>query len=464
MAIGKLIKGSNASGLVDYFLCANDNQGRLRPKVVIVGGTLGFDGASAKRQFASLKKLRPSLSKNTLHMSISLPVEDRALTDQEWAAIGDHWAKGMGFQAYLTVCHGDHIHIAASRIRLDGTAVSDSHDYRRSEALIREIETTFKLIPVAPSHLLKPDRDTDHVAAPKSGELMLAEKGEISSKAQLQQLLTDLTATPITASDFVDALEGCGVDVRPNISATTGRLSGFAFGLDGHVLSASALGRGFSLKNLEKRGFSYVTDRDFQKLSEAKERSLERAIGPTLGDEHGGAARGAAGDTRAALPDQPSVGAAAAPVGGAKGTECPVFGAHGETGPTDAGIGEIATKIESAPITLPSPHQSQAHSAKGAARPDQPKFDGLQDFLVRSEARIRDAARPLSVLQKILSGLENIRQKLIAGQAPIRNSLKSGSTANAPLAESPEDCQSQEDIRARNGDGPTSGQLSIPPP
>lgn len=463
MAIGKLIKGSNASGLVDYLLGASDNQGRLRPKVVIVGGTLGFDGASAKRQFASLKKLRPSLSKNTLHMSISLPVEDRALTDQEWAAIGDHWAKGMGFQAYLTVCHGDHIHIAASRIRLDGTAVSDSHDYRRSEALIREIETTFKLIPVAPSHLLKPDRKTDHVAAPKSGELMLAEKGEISSKAQLQQLLKELTATPITAADFVDALEGCGVDVRPNISATTGRLSGFAFGLDGHVLSASALGRGFSLKNLEKRGFAYVKDRDFQKLSEAKERSLERAIGPALRDEHGSAARGASGDTRAALPDQPSVGHAAAPVKGATGTECPVVGAHGEAGSADAGFGKIATETESAPLTLPFPHQTQARLAKGAACPNQQRFEGLQDFVMQFEARVRRAARPLSVLQKMLSGLESIRQKLLAGHTRIRTPLKSGSTAHALLPELPDHSQTRENRPAKNCYGPTSGEQPFPP-
>lgn len=463
MAIGKLIKGTNAGGLIDYLLGAKDNQGRFRPKVAIVGGTLGFDGASAKRQFASLKKLRPSLSKNTVHMSISLPVQDRDLTDQEWAAICNHWAKGMGFQAYLTVCHGDHIHIAASRIRLDGTVVSDSHDYRRSEALIREIETTFKLIPVAPSHLLKPDRTTDHLATPKSGELALAAKGEISSKAQLQQLLKDLTATPITASDFIDALEGCGVDVRPNISATTGRLSGFAFGLDGHVLSASALGRGFSLKNLEKRGFSYVKDRDFQKLSEAKERSLERALGPTIGDEHGGAARGASGDTRAALPDQPSVGPAAAPVKGATCTESPVVGAHGKAGSTDAGIREIATDDGCAPINLPSPHQTQAHPAKGNARPDQPRLDGLQDFLVEFEARIRRAARPLSVLQKVLSGLESIRQKLIAGQASIRNSLKSRSTTQAPLPEKPDSRQGQEHRPARRSDGPTSGQQSVAP-
>ncbi|MEY8880525.1 relaxase/mobilization nuclease domain-containing protein [Donghicola sp. XS_ASV15] len=464
MAIGKLIKGANASGLVDYLLGTKDNQGRPRPKVAIVGGTLGFDGSSAKRQFTSLKKLRPSLSKNTVHMSISLPVEDRELTDVEWAAIGDHWAKGMGFQAYLTVCHGDHIHIAASRIRLDGTVVSDSHDYRRSEALIREIETTFGLIPVAPSHLLKPDRKTDHVAAPKSGELVLAEKGEISSKAQLQQLLTNLTATPITASDFVDALEGCGVDVRPNISATTGRLSGFAFGLHGHVLSASALGRGFSLKNLEKRGFSYVKDRDFQKLSDAKERSLGRAAGLALGDEHSSAARGASGDTRAALPDQPSLGSVGDPVGGAKGTECPIAGTHGEAGPTDAVIGETAEGTASARVTQPSPRQAQAHTAKGTARPKQPKLLGLQDFLKEFEARIRSAAQPLSVLQQVLSGLENVRRKLLDGQATIRNFLKTRSTANLPSPERPEQFQGHEDGPEIKRDGPTSEQPSVPRP
>lgn len=461
MAIGKLIKGANPNGLVDYLLGATDNQGRDRPKVAIIGGTLGFDGASAKRQFATLRKLRPSLTKNIVHMSISLPAQDRELSDDEWSAVGDHWAVGMGFQAYLTVCHGDHIHIAASRIRLDGSVVSDSHDYRRSEALIREIEQRFELIPLEPSHLLKPDRKADHITAPKSGELEMAAKGEISSKAQLQGLLSDLTATPVTASDFVDALEACGVDVRPNVSPTTGRLSGFAFGLNGTVLSASALGRGFSLKNLEKRGFSYVKDRDFEKLSRAKERSLVLAASDAAGDEHGNAARGASGDTRAAPRNQPSFGTDHELAGGATGAECASLGSDGKAGSADAGFGKatgetVSQLIPQRPTTKPD---SIGHSSD-----DEPQPIGLAEFLDGFERRVQDVTRPLSVLQQILAGLENVRQKLRVGKAIIRSFLKSRSSVGATPSAELDHTQDHSD-RGRKGVGGASDdpEAQIPP-
>jgi hypothetical protein len=464
MAIGKLIKGANPNGLVDYLVGATDNQGRDRPKVAIIGGTLGFDGASAKRQFATLKKLRPSLTKNIVHMSISLPAQDRELSDDEWSAIGDHWARGMGFQAYLTVCHGDHIHIAASRIRLDGAVVSDSHDYRRSEALVREVVQLFNLIPVETSHLLKSDRKAAHIAAPKSGELEMAAKGEISSKAQLQGLLSDLTAKPITASDFVDALEVCGVDVRPNISQTTGRLSGFAFGLDGTVLSASALGRGFSLKNLEKRGFSYVKDRDFEKLSRAKERSLALASNDAAGDEHFDAARSASGDTCAAPRDQQSLGADNEFAGGAKSAECASAGSDGKAGSADAGLGEATGESVSQLIPQIPQRPTAKPDSIGHSSEDEPQPIGLAEFLNGFERRIQDAARPLSVLQQILAGLENVRQKLSAGKAIIRSFLKSRASVGATPSAELDHTQDHSD-RVHKGVGGASDdpEAQIPP-
>ncbi len=283
MAIGKLTKGNNAAGLVDYILADQDHKGEHRDRAVIVGGTLGFDAQAAKAHLGALKNLRPSLTRNVAHMSISLPEGDRALSDEEWSQIGDMWAAQMGFEAYMTVCHGDHIHIAASRIKIDGSVVSDAHDFRRSEAVIREIEARFDLIRVQPSHLLDPSRARDHVTAPTRGEFEMADRGVISTKAQLQALLNDLTAAPITATDFVEALEECGVDVRPNISAVTGTLSGFSFGLDGHHISASQIGRKFSLKHLNERGFTYEQDRDFSTLIGAKERSVERALARSTG-------------------------------------------------------------------------------------------------------------------------------------------------------------------------------------
>lgn len=277
-------------------------------------------------------------------------------------------------------------------------------------------------------------------------------------------MLSELTSKPITASDFVDALEACGVDVRPNVPPTTGRLSGFAFGLDGTVLSASALGRGFSLKNLEKRGFSYVKERDFEKLSRAKERSLALASNDAAGDEHCDAARSASGDTCAAPRDLQSLGTDHEFVGGATGAECTSAGSDGKAGSADAGLGEATGETVSQLI----PQLPQQRTAKpdsiGHSSEDEPQPIGLAEFLNGFERRVQDAGRPLSVLQQLLAGLENVRQKLRAGKAIIRKFLKLRSSVGATLPaerDHPQDCSDH--VRKGVGGASDDPEAQIPP-
>ncbi|WP_083225698.1 relaxase/mobilization nuclease domain-containing protein [Neptunicoccus sediminis] len=364
MAIGNLTKGGSAAGLVEYLLAEHDHKGEIRHRADIVGGTLGFEEDAAKTHLDAFKNLRPSLNRNVVHLSISLTQEDRELRDQEWAQIGDLWAERMGFEGYMTVCHGDHIHIAASRIRLDGSVVSDSHDYRRSEAVIREIEERFDLVRVEPSHLLDPDKARDHIAAPTRGEFEMAHQGVISTKAQLQGLLKDLTSAPITATDFVEALEACGVDVRPNVSETTGRLSGFSFGLEGHHISASKLGRSFTLKNLTERGFSYEPDRDFPAVVAAKERSLGRATTGSIGTDPRVEHTDAGADRR----DANAHGASDAPdtqVIASGGEDLP--STKGEYGPDQAEFKSTGERPDGNTQAAESPEQSDQQTGKGNA-------------------------------------------------------------------------------------------------
>src|SRR3546814_8214673 len=92
----------------------------------------------------------------------------------------------MGFTGYMIVSHGDHIHVAASRICLDGSVVSDAHDWRRSESLIRDIERDFGLRQIEASHLLEPERAGDHRKAPTMARIALAERGKASPSAQVR--------------------------------------------------------------------------------------------------------------------------------------------------------------------------------------------------------------------------------------------------------------------------------------
>lgn len=298
--IGKLLKGSGARGLLDYLLASRDNNGEVRPRADLIGGTFtGRNARSIAAEFGRLHALRPRLGPHVAHMSLSLPEGERQVTDDEWSAIAAHWAKGMGFDGYAVVCHGDHIHIAASRVRLDGSVVSDSHDWRRSESLIREIEERWNLQRVESSHLLEPERAATHRLAPTHGRIALAERGVASPAEQIADVIdASLSGRRVTATEFVAALEAAGVAVRPNV-ATTGRLNGFAYELDGVTVTAKALGHGYKLQNLERRGLEYVQDRDFAALNAARERAA-RGSAPRAVDRADITARGGSGtDARA---------------------------------------------------------------------------------------------------------------------------------------------------------------------
>ena len=139
--IGKLIRGRSMRCLLDYLLAAVDQKKETRPRVAIIGGS--FAGTTAREiagEFAALRALRPKLKVAVVHETLRLPPGAVEPTDEQWRAIARYWAEAMGFQAWVAVAHGDgHIHIAASRIRIDGSVVSDKHDWTLSERIVRAL-------------------------------------------------------------------------------------------------------------------------------------------------------------------------------------------------------------------------------------------------------------------------------------------------------------------------------------
>lgn len=98
--------------------------------------------------------------KHIWHCSLSIPYQDREITDQEWADIAARFMDEMDFTdaqskapcPWVAVHHGrsvkgnDHIHIMASTIREDGTKWADSNDFSRAQKAARGIEKDFHLI------------------------------------------------------------------------------------------------------------------------------------------------------------------------------------------------------------------------------------------------------------------------------------------------------------------------------
>jgi len=266
--IAKQTKGRGFRGTLRYVL---GKQGAE----IIGGNMLGQDSDSLAAEFAESRRLQPKLWRAVYHASLSLPPGE-TLTDELWRDVADRYVEGMGFKGsqYVAVKHNDtnhsHMHIVASRIRMNGSVVSESHDYRRSETLVRGIEKEFGLTPVSPSR-------NAEARAPTSGELQKALREERPSvRLKLQNIAGQTSQRCSTMSEFVTQLDLKGVEVIPNI-AKTGRITGISYRLDGEMMKGSDLGRGFTWQGLQKRGVKYEQERDLQRLRQAADRA--RSIG-----------------------------------------------------------------------------------------------------------------------------------------------------------------------------------------
>ena len=277
--IGKLLKGRGMRGLLDYLLAEKDQKGDIRPRVKLVGGT--FAGSTARqiaKEFAVLRSLRPGLEVAVVHETLRLPPGAPEPTDEQWSQIAQYWTSKMGFQAWVAISHGDgHIHIAVSRILIDGSVVSDFQDWTLSERIVRDIEKDFGLDIIKSSHLLEPNRDWIQQKAPSQAQLAVTAKTHLPLPSDIVAATIDgLLSRKPSATDFVNGLEAAGIDVRPNI-ASTGKMSGFAYSIGDVLVTAKSLGKSYTWANLLRAGLSFKADRDIPALRSAQEKSAQRA-------------------------------------------------------------------------------------------------------------------------------------------------------------------------------------------
>lgn len=91
---------------------------------------------------------------NVWHCSLSLSAHEGVLSDEKWNELATEFVDRMGFTAesgkaecrWVAVRHGlskngnDHVHIAVSLVRADGTKASTHNDFRRAQEICRELE------------------------------------------------------------------------------------------------------------------------------------------------------------------------------------------------------------------------------------------------------------------------------------------------------------------------------------
>ncbi len=243
--IGKIIKGKSFQGCLSYVM-------RKTGAAVIDMNMDGKDPYSLAKEFSLSWQLRPKLSYKVCHVILSLSPEEH-LNNASWQTAIAQYLKEMGFtnNQYVAVKHTDkenheHIHLVTSRVRMDGSVVSDSWDWTRSQDVIRKLEQNFGLAAVPSSW------ESDRQEQTKSQIDKELETGKATVKRQLADKIDTTLVNTKSLPDFIEQLNLEGIEVRVDRDRK-GKPKGIAYKLDGVSMAGSSVGKAYSLPRILKR-------------------------------------------------------------------------------------------------------------------------------------------------------------------------------------------------------------------
>jgi len=220
---------------LDYLRAAHGVPTGATPRVKVAAGASTLEGTEP-----GTEKKAPGI---VWHLSLSIPVVDRYLSDDEWRAIARGGMDAMGFSEtsgkppvrWVAIRHGlsaagnDHLHIAVSLVREDGTKASVFRDYKTMSAYAAEVERTYGL------QVLE-GRRTGGLPGITRAELEKATREGRAEpvRTRLARLVREAALNNRDEAEFVRRLRLVGLSVRPRY-ATGDRDSvvGYSVGLKG---------------------------------------------------------------------------------------------------------------------------------------------------------------------------------------------------------------------------------------
>lgn len=242
--VAKQIKGKSFYGVLKY------NQNKVdKGEAIVLDSNLSSESVvNQTREFNIVRQRKPNLSKAVYHVSLNLPYEDsNKLSDEKFSNLARDYLEGMGFDEnqYIIYKHFDqdhsHIHIVANRVNFLGNVVSDSHDYKRSETLIRKLEQKYNL-----TELVR--KEESNVLSKGEIEKCLR-TGESPDRLVLKSIINELLNQHLTILEFFKKLKGKEIEVKLNKSST-GLVSGISFKYKDVTYKGSKIHRNLSYNNI----------------------------------------------------------------------------------------------------------------------------------------------------------------------------------------------------------------------
>ncbi|KAA6311622.1 hypothetical protein EZS27_037288, partial [termite gut metagenome] len=146
--------GNNLYGALAYNQEKIDaGQGKiLETNRIFVPADGQFSVGDCMRDFERAMPPQVTTSRGIIHISLNPHPKDK-LSDNELADIGREYMECLGFggQPYMIFKHEDidrqHLHIVSTRVRSDGTLISDKKDFERSRKITDDLEQKYDLHP-----------------------------------------------------------------------------------------------------------------------------------------------------------------------------------------------------------------------------------------------------------------------------------------------------------------------------
>ena len=273
--IASMSQGGGFGGLFGYLL-ASEKEAK------IIGGNVACRSVKGlTREFQAISDLNPQVTVVAKHIALAFAPEDGEVSNSLKVEIAMRLLDELGYQnsQFLIVEHPrsdhdhnhDHIHIAVNIVGLDGERVKNGFEWRRTEKILRAMETDHNLNPVACSWETARSLPTKGQSERYRREVAAAEADltlptpELPVSTKIQDLIDRVIPYSSTMSDYVARLQSKGVEVRPKITRT-GLVQGLSYSLDGVAFQGAHL-RGCSFPKLQARGVSYERERDLPALS-----------------------------------------------------------------------------------------------------------------------------------------------------------------------------------------------------
>jgi hypothetical protein len=152
--IGKSFMGALGYNLKKMNLLANDERAEL-----LDTNFTSLSLGRIRQEINLIRQLRPNLNRYVYHTSLNFSKDEiQPLDNQLLLSIAHDYLEANGFtnNQYLIFRHYDadhpHIHLLVNRITFNGGVVSDSNNYKKSEAILRKLEVKYNLLNVLRSN------------------------------------------------------------------------------------------------------------------------------------------------------------------------------------------------------------------------------------------------------------------------------------------------------------------------